>query len=405
MSRTAISGGVARWACWSDRATRASAVLAAFFLPFSTAGANVAFALFAALWIASPNLADRARRAWRDPVARAALALFALFVAGVAWSSADAASAWAHVLKYRKLVLLAMLLGVMGERRWQAAVLIAFAAGGAVVFAAALLVHFGVLPHAERGGAGNAVAFKNHITESWIAALLCFFALAAARWVRRPAWRWALAAAALAAAFQVLWLLIGRTGYVLLLALFATWAALAAGPRRALAAALIAAALLGVAALSSPTFVQRAQATLTEIEQYRTTGAPGSWGARIEFMRAAGRLWLAAPLWGHGTGSVPVEYQRLPRPAAEGFDTVNLHSEFAELAVQFGVLGLIGFAWLLAAHARRAIALDGAWRDFALGLLVAMALGSTFNSQLRDFTEGHAYTLLAGTLLARRREA
>jgi hypothetical protein len=31
-------------AAWSDRATRASAVLAAFVLPFSTAGANAAFA-------------------------------------------------------------------------------------------------------------------------------------------------------------------------------------------------------------------------------------------------------------------------------------------------------------------------------------------------------------------------
>jgi O-antigen ligase len=400
------SGSVAVLASWSDRATRAAAVLAAFMLPISTAGANAAFALFVLLWIASPNVVDRARSAWQDPVARAALALFALFVAGIAWSSASGADAWNHVLKYRKLVLLAMLLGVMGERRWQIAVLVAFAAGGAVVFGVALAIHIGVLPQAERGGAGNAVAFKNHITESWVSALLFFFALTVARWTRSPAVRALMAAGAAAAAAHVLWLLIGRTGYVLLLVSLLTWAALLAGWRRALPTALIGVALLGAVALSSDTFVQRVKFTFAEVEQYRETGAATSLGARHEFLRAAGQIWLASPIWGHGSGSVPVEYRRLPRahtPAGE-LETSNLHGEFSELAVQLGVLGVGGFVWLLAAHGCRARELDGPWRDLAIGLLVVMAFGSTFNSLLRDFTEGHAYALLAGTLLARRQQ-
>lgn len=406
MSSAAVAGGVARWAAWSDRATRAAAVFAAFVLPFSTAGANAAFALFVLLWIASPNLADRLRRAWEDPVARAALALFALFVAGVAWSSASTIEAWDLVLKYRKLVLLAMLLAVMGERRWQIAVLVAFAAGGAVVFFAALAIHFGVLPQAERGAAGNAVAFKNHITESWVSALLFFFALSGARRARAPALRALMAAGAVAAAAHVLWLLIGRTGYLLLLVLLLTWAALLAGWRRALPAALIGVALLGAAALSSSTFVQRLKFTIDEVEQHRETGAATSWGARYEFLRAAAMLWLDSPLWGHGSGSVPVEHARLPREhtAAGELATSNLHGEFSELAVQLGLLGVGGFVWLLAAHARRAARLEPPWRDLAIGLLVAMAFGSTFNSLLRDFTEGHAYALLAGTLLARRED-
>ncbi|MFZ5539696.1 MAG: O-antigen ligase family protein [Pseudomonadota bacterium] len=401
-----VAHGVTRWAAWSDRATRSAAVLAAFVLPFSTAGANAAFALFVLLWVASPNLADRARRAWQDPVGRAALALFALFVAGVAWSSASAADAWDLVLKYRKLVLLAMLLAVMGERRWQRAVLVAFGAGGAVVFVAALLIHFGMLPQAERGGPGNAVAFKNHITESWVSALLFFFALTGARWARKPALRALMAAGAVAAATHVLWLLIGRTGYLLLVALLVTWAAPLAGWRRALPAALVGVALLGVVALSSDTFVQRVRFTFAEVEQYRETGAVTSWGARYEFARAAARIWLASPIWGHGSGSVPVEHARLPRPhtAAGELTTSNLHGEFSELAVQLGLLGVGAFVWLLVAHGRRARELEPAWRDLAIGLLVAMAVGSTFNSLLRDFTEGHAYALLAGTLLARRQD-
>lgn len=406
MNGVAISPAVARWSQWSDRATRSAAVLAAFALPFSTAGANVAFALFVLLWIASPNVVDRVRRAWRDPVARAALALFALFAAGTAWSSASTGAAWDLVLKYRKLVLLAMLLAVMGERRWQSAVLVAFAAGGAVVFGAALLIQFGVLPPAKRGGFGNAVAFKNHITESWVSALLFFFALSAARWTRRPALRWPLVGGALLAAAHVLWLLIGRTGYLMLLVLLLTWSALLASWRRALPAALIGSALLGAVALSSETFVQRAKSTLAEVELYRDTGAMTSWGMRYEFLRAAGQLWLASPLWGHGSGSVPVEYRQLPRAhtAAGELETSNLHGEFSELAVQLGVLGVGGFVWLLAAHGRRAYELEPLWRDLALGLLVAMAFGSTFNSLLRDFTEGHVYALLAGTLLARRND-
>lgn len=406
MSIAAAASGVARWALWSDRATRSAAVLAAFVLPFSTAGANAAFALFALLWIASPHLVQRARRAWQDPVARAALALFALFVAGVAWSSASAADAWDLVLKYRKLVLLAMLLAVMGERRWQIAVIVAFAAGGAVAFLASLLIHFGVLPHSERGGPGNTVAFKNHITASWVSSLLFFFALTGARWARSAALRALLAAAAVAAAVHVLWLIIGRTGYLLLLALLLTWAALAAGWRRATLAVAIGSALLAVIALSSEPFVQRVKATAAEIDGYRKSGELRSWGMRYEFMRAAKTIWLDAPILGHGSGSVPVEHARFlqahPTPGVSV--TSNLHGEFFELAAQLGVLGVGGFIWLLAAHGRRALGLEPPWRDLAIGLLVAMALGSTFNSLLRDFTEGHAYVLLAGTLLARRQD-
>ncbi|HXF44990.1 MAG TPA: O-antigen ligase family protein [Burkholderiaceae bacterium] len=388
---------------WSDRLTRGAAVAAAFFLPISTAAAGAALALFALAWIASPNLPARLRAAAADPVARAALALALLFAAGTLWSSATAAEAWAEALKYRKLLLLAMMIAVMNERRWRWAVLAAFVAGAFVVIVASMLIAAGVLPPAPRGGPGNAVAFKNHITESFVSALAFFVLLTAARWDARPLARALASIGAAACAAHVLWLLIGRTGYVMLAVMLLTWAALAAGRRRSLVAGALGAAALALFVLASPSFLQRAQSTLAEAREYQQSGAVTSVGMRYLFAQRALELWWRAPLWGHGTGSVATEYAKFPKDtAAASLPTDNLHGEYFGLAVQFGVLGLAAFGVLLWRHGAAAAQLTGPRRDLALGLLVAFAFGALFNSLLRDFTEGHLYAVLAGTLLAGR---
>lgn len=391
---------------WSDRVTRGAAVAAAFFLPFSTAAASAALALFALAWIASPNLPVRLRAAASDPVARAALALLLLFAAGTLWTSASAADAWSEAVKYRKLLLLAMMVAVMDARRWQWAVLAAFVAGSFVVIAASMLIAAGALPPAARGGPGNAVAFKNHITESFVSALAFFVLLTAVRWDTRPQIRALALIGAAACAAHVLWLLIGRTGYVMLVAMLLTWAALAAGRRRVLVAGGLGAVALALFVAASPTFQQRVQFTLAEAREYRQTGAITSIGVRYLFAQRALDLWLDSPLWGHGTGSVATEYAKLPKDTeAATLTPDNLHGEYFGLAVQFGVLGLAAFGALLWAHAAAAARLAGPWRDLALGLLVAFAFGALFNSLLRDFTEGHLYAVLAGTLLAGRNRA
>lgn len=79
--------------------------------------------------------------------------------------------------------------------------------------------------------------------------------------------------------------------------------------------------------------------------------------ARIEFLIPTVALWLEQPLFGHGLGSFNYEFPRVYGAAQEFFDIPYsmplkyyagaAHNEFAQLAMETGLVGLIFAAWLL----------------------------------------------------------
>jgi O-antigen ligase len=384
------------------RAARWPAILIGLSVPISIAADNILLAL-AALG-AAVGLADRAARAavFSNPAVRCALALFALLALGTLYGDRYAGDAGRYLGKYLDLALLPLLLVPFMDERSRRLGLYALAASLLVTLALSFALKLGLVSEGRpfAGKPDNAAVFKNDLTHNFLMAFGAFLFLQlgfAARGARaRIAW-WI--CAALAAA-DVLLLVRGRTGYVVLLALL-VYAGHAWKGWRGLAALCVAGALGVTALLLTPNmFSARVERTLNEARQWQENRVrhEESITMRLEWYRNSLAIIAAHPVVGSGTGSFPKAYAERTSGSALK-TTVNPHNEYLHIGVQIGLVGLAALLALFAvqwhAAARLATPLE---THLARALVIAFAIGCLFNSLLLDHTEGLFFAWLSALL-------
>lgn len=136
--------------------------------------------------------------------------------------------------------------------------------------------------------------------------------------------------------------------------------------------------------------------------------AETSEGLRREFWRESWNAVVAAPLFGHGTGSVKASLAKASAgsPNAQAHITDNPHNQTLFVAVQLGLFGVLILYAMWFFHFMLFRRDD--WLAH-LGTLVVVqnVISSLFNSHLADFTSGWLYVVsvgvLGGTLLGGRR--
>jgi O-antigen ligase len=228
------------------------------------------------------------------------------------------------------------------------------------------------------------------------------FALAClARGELNKARRGLLYAAAFLALFNVIFLVQGRTGYLVAGLLFiflfferTGWKSLAIG-------AVALAVLTGGAFFGSTSFRDAVNRGITEYSQWRPDlPADNSIGWRLEFYSNTLRMIQDRPIAGVGTGGFPVAYAERVKDTGR-VNPGHPHNEYLLMTAQLGVFGLAGFLGMLVTHwtvARRVSPpID---RSLASGLVLAMAVGCLFNTLLLDHSEGLFYCWLGGVLFA-----
>ncbi|MBR0774568.1 O-antigen ligase family protein [Bradyrhizobium diazoefficiens] len=164
---------------------------------------------------------------------------------------------------------------------------------------------------------------------------------------------------------------------------------------------------------ASPILQRKVSAIFTEASAYQPDAPigekPPSVAMRLEFWRKSFNFFEAAPLLGHGTGSVRhlFEVDAVGRTGLSALVVANPHNQTLAAAVQWGVLGVIAIWAMWIAHVRlfRGDELV-AW----IGMLATLqnVASSIFNSHLADFYEGWLYVLavgIAGGELLRIRQA
>jgi O-antigen ligase len=159
-----------------------------------------------------------------------------------------------------------------------------------------------------------------------------------------------------------------------------------------------AAVLVGVLWTSSPYLRGRAFSIVQEVQVSRS-GTFSSAGARLAFWQHSVPLVAAAPIIGHGTGTI---YRLFEQSAAgktgmAALVTGNPHNQALEIAIQFGLIGAsVLFAlWFAQISVFRGGGLP-AW--LGLGVVVQGIIGSLFLSYLFDFTTGWTYAFAVGVL-------
>jgi O-antigen ligase len=385
---------------FSDKAARWMLVAATFSLVLPTALLSLFLVLLIGFWILSGNFALKWTIVRANPAALAAVALFLLYGFGTLYSPVPWEESLGVWSKYLKVLLIPIIVSLLDDTQWRRRAANAFLWGMLLVLAVSYLKFLGWIPHVDHEQ--GYLMFKNRIAHNIFMAFTFYLLLVRAYWdaSRRVLW---VCLAGVAAA-NVLFLVNGRTGQLLLPMMLIFFLAQNWGKRGA------AFATMGMAVLVTSTIVffgqdnlqkMRLFQVLPEIQSHQHEGpTKTSSGLRLEFYKNTLAIAAEQPWLGWGTGSFKAVYalHESNNPYATTVD--NPHNEYL-LTIQqlglFGVVTLLVMGWLTWRAANRLTALEG---GCLRALVLMIGVGSMFNSLLLDSSEGKFYCLMAGIYLS-----
>lgn len=380
------------------RAADLLVVLIAASLPWSTTAPSI----FVGLWL----LAVTPTIDWRD-YARALLrpafalpfAFLLLALAGMLWSDGDWPDRLHAIKPVAKLVLIPPLLYHFRRSERGFWVCLAFLGSCTLLAIYSWIVLFDpawkITATASAG-----VPVKNYIDQSQ-EFTLCAFALALPALSFRRGGSMIMTAACLALillfAANMVFVAAARTALLciaVLLGLFA-WKHLSRRAALVLLAGTVAASALAWA--TSPYLRQRITDVAVEYRHGHEDISRASTAQRLTYWRKALHAFSEAPLIGHGTGSIKRQFERAATNGSSLDAEVvsNPHNQTLNVAMQWGVLGLILLYAMWIAHLRLFLG-EGLAASIGLIAVVQNVASSLLNSHLFDFHEGWMYVLGVG---------
>ncbi len=375
-------------------------VLIGFSLPISTALDNILLGVVLIAFLLAGHFRERLRVLLRNPAVIALAGLFVLIAGATLYGDAPVATRLKFLLKYSDLLLVILLIPLFVCERTRRHALVAFGAAMVVTLLLSLLLSLGLLPPMKwlRGNPDNAVVFRLQITHNLLMSFAAFlFATAALRETVR--WkRWSLHVLVFLALVDVLFLVQGRTGQVVLLALMVYFFSRHFGWRGFVAGVLVGALAVVAAWYLSSNFRDRVVLGTAEYEHSKTESAAdsaSSVGLRMEWYRNTLRMIGQRPLFGAGTGGFPDAYAAFVSDPAAHRPT-QPHNQYLMTAAEMGIVGLAAllavFIWLWRSAVRIP---DLLRRELARGLVLTFVIGCLFNSLLIDHTEGLFFVWMA----------
>lgn len=386
---------------WRDsavwmKASDLMAVLLAASLPWSTS----LVAIFAVLFVMSllPTLdATDFVRSVKSPVSALPVAMFVLAVAGTLWATETPWVSRLHGINpVAKLLMIPLLIYHVGRSQRGFWIVISFFVSCVVLLATSW--SFFIVSFTPTGWQG--VPVKNYIAQSQEFALCAFGAAGAAMLsyrVGKTAVAWTLTALALAFVANMIFVISSRTVLVCLPALLLVFAFKFFGKTSILWALIIAVMMAAIAWFASPGLRDRVNTVSIEYKRYIETNDVNSTAMRLEFWRKSIKFIEQAPMLGHGTGATKTLFERdaVGQTGVSSEVIGNPHNQTLNVAVQWGVLGVVVLYAMWLAHS---LAFHGeslaAW--IGLTAVAENVLSSIFNSHIFDFTEGWVYVLAVG---------
>jgi O-antigen ligase len=332
------------------------------------------------------------------------LALLA-FCLSLMWTSTDLAQALVALGKHGKLLAVPVLLLLIRTRAEARMALLGYVAMQVFVLVNSYIVASGFIPPyvpAVRAGMAASV-FSSYLDESIMAA-----GFAAICWHLRDETglrhgRWLACALAVLALIDVLYILPGRTGHLVAIAMV-SMALIWSLPRRwRWATVAIPVLLLVVITASSSKFRDRVNMVVSESKAYSQQGnAETSSGLRLDYWNKSLRAMTESPVTGYGVGSWNTEYIRMSGGHVP-HDQENLrnpHQEYLLWGVELGAPGLLLLLGVFGSLYLDATRLPRQTAQALKSIVVAGAVACLFNSALFDAVIGDYFCVLWGVLLA-----
>src|SRR5665647_312870 len=325
--------------------------------------------------------------------------LFLLGVLGMLWADVSWFERWKGLDSFFKLMTIPLLLVQFhrSERGWQV-----FAGYGlSCVVLLLLSTEFYIFPRtAFLFTHDAAVPVKNAATQSGELVTCIFgFLYLAIDYFERRRWLWVfgLAVLVLAMLANMLFVATGRTALVIIPVLLAILAIKKLSARGAIIVFAAAILIGGIGWFSSPYLRLRTTEIWTDAQKYEAVNERNSSGERIEFYKKSVGFIAAAPLVGHGTGSIRSLFESTisGQTGSAASPSSNPHNQTFAVAIQLGLLGasVLWAMWLAHILLFRGLGL-AEW--IGLVVVVQNIVGSLFNSHLFDFGQGWVYMLGVG---------
>ncbi|NNM79288.1 MAG: O-antigen ligase family protein [Gallionella sp.] len=402
-------------------ALRICTALIGLAVPISTALDNLLLALIMlGLFFNAPPV-------WRivmhNPVARAASLLFGMLTLAMAYGVTPMSVALGVLGKYIDLAFVPLFMLMFAQAKTRAWAERAYIGAMGLTLLLSYLLGLHVIGvqswMSNMATTDNPVIFHSHITQNNMMAYAAFLAMLKCRDAMTTKLRLAWLAFAALATINVLFMVQGRTGYIILLVLLCwfAWTTLERyflqrgqswGWKQGVMVLLASIFLVTGAYLASPRLHQRVSLVAAEIQAWQPNqeNQSSSTGTRLNFYYNAIQIITKHPLLGVGTGGFEAAFTSQIQ-GTNLSTTPNPHNEFLLISAQTGLIGLALMVYLFATLWRTAPRLDTAYgQDAARGLVLAYVVNCALNSALHDHADGLFFAwmtaLLFSTLLIKK---
>jgi O-antigen ligase len=366
-------------------------------LPWSTSATGILIALWLVAVLPTLNL-EIVRREVVTPAGGLPVALWALAALGMVWADVSWSARFGGLDGYDRLLVIPVLLAQF--RRSDSGVYVLY---GYLVSATCLLLTswaFAIIPAFWSYGKFYGVPVKDYILQS-DEFLICGFALlgAAGEFAPRHKGRIAAMMLALGALFltNLAFVFTSRTSLVVAPFLIAALGWRLSGVRGLFVACAIGVVIAPVLWFSSSHLRDFALQSVADLQGYFTANTVTSSGLHFEFLRKSIEIIEAAPIFGHGTGSIAEEFRRFATGAsgATAVVSINPHNQIFAVAIQIGSIGAVLLAAMWIAHL---LLFGGAGWAAWIGMVVVIenVVSSSTNSHLFDFSQGWLYVFGIG---------
>jgi O-antigen ligase len=393
LDRAALRARLARVADWL-------AVGVAVAMPWSISISQILTVAWLAALIPTLDVVS-VRRELRNPAGGLPVLLWLLALAGMLWADVPWGERLAGLEGFHKLLVIPLLLAQF--RRSERGIHVVygfFASCTALLLASCALMALWKCCNVYVPGKIPGLLVKDYIAQSteFLICALALLGVAADRW--RAQRRLAIAAILLACLFlaNIFYIAPGRTAIIVMPLLLVIFGFRYFGWRGVLAACLAGVVIAAAAWAASPFLRARVLASFDEVHAYREGNAVSSSAIRLEIWKKSLDFIAAAPVLGHGTGSVPEQFRRASvGEGASAVQATHPHNQIFAVAIQLGFLGAAILIAMWVAHLAlfRGPALI-AWIGI---VLVTQNLASApFNSHLFDSFHGWLYVFGVGAV-------
>lgn len=244
------------------------------------------------------------------------------------------------------------------------------------------------------------VIFHGHILHNAFASIAAIFFLCYvfdSRYTRSN--RWVFALCFILCAVDILFVVPGRTGQIMLPFMSVVFILLRFKLRGFIVAILALLIILPSAVFISPTLRSGIQGYNSDVEKYKEGNVKTSMGLRREFHKNSIALIKQNPIIGHGTGSFASSYQHYTGFTDKMRSTVNPHCDVLWVGVELGIFGIFCFVFMLLMNVYSMLQLPRTQKYIGLTLLAGYLISSVENSFFIDNVTGLTYIFLTIALI------